>query len=160
MSEAFVALEDALLAPPPGARETASVDREPVPEPEVQPESRASRDLIRAERIFRAALADALEVELARILPAIARDVVARELELKPADVAAVASAALERYAHESIVRVRAHADDVAALAQAGVAAVADESVRRGGVLVEVRSGTIDVSVEARLDELLADAAA
>ncbi len=156
MSEEFVALEDVLRPPRPNPRESAPREAEPVPEPDSAPAPRASRELVRAERLFRAALADALEVEVARLLTAIARDVLARELELKPADVAALASAALERHADAGIVRVRAHPDDVDALARAGVAAVADECVRRNGVLVEVRSGTIDVSVETRLDALLA----
>lgn len=156
MSEEFVALEDLLRPPPRVQPESVPLGAEPAPDPDVQAQPREPHDLVRAERLFRAALADALQAELARLLPAIAREVLARELELKPVDVAAVASAALERHANDGIVRVRAHPDDVDDLTRAGVAAVADECVRPGGVLVEIRSGTIDVSVEARLDALLA----
>ncbi len=156
MSEEFVALEDVLRPPRRDRTESVPPATEPAPAPGARPQPRAPHDLVRAERLFRAALADALDVELARLVPAIAGEVLARELELAPADVAAMASAALERHANDGVVRVRAHPDDVAALARAGVAAVADECVRPGGVLVEVRSGTIDASVEARLDALLA----
>lgn len=108
-------------------------------------------DAYRAVRCFRAALADALDVAVAALLEDIAACVVARELRLAPADVAAIVARARERFAGEEPVAIRVHPDDAAAIAEVDVAIVADPALRRGDVNVVVKAGTIDASLGARL---------
>ena len=108
-----------------------------------------------AVRRFHAALADALDAALDGLLRAVARDVLGRELALAPADVAVIADAALKRYAADFPVRLRAHPDDVTLLAGLNLAVTADRELRRGDVAIDVRSGTIDASLDARLERVL-----
>ena len=110
MAEGFVPLERLLRA--------AATERE-MPavacDGEIDDEAARVRDeacpcagAFSATRRFHAALADALDVALEGLLRDVACDVLARELSLAPADVAAIAVRALARYANESPVRVRA----------------------------------------------------
>jgi hypothetical protein len=106
-------------------------------------------------RRFSAALADALALSLERLLPVVACDVLARELVLAPCDVAAIAARALRRYLDEEPLRLRVHPDDVQACVALDVGIVADQSLRVGDVVLEVRCGSIDASMEARLEVML-----
>jgi len=108
-----------------------------------------------AARRFSAALADALALSLDRLLRDIACDVLARELALAPCDVAAIAAHALRRYLDEEPLRLRVHPDDVHACAALDIGIVADESLRVGDAVLEVRCGSIDASMEARLEVVL-----
>jgi hypothetical protein len=112
-------------------------------------------DGLAAARRFRAALADALALSLERLLRDIARDVLARELALAPCDVAAIAARALRRYLDEEPLRLRVHPDDVRACVALDVGIVADQSLRVGDAVLEVRCGSIDASMEARLEVVL-----
>ena len=91
-------------------------------------------------RRFHAALADALDVALEGLLRDVACDVLARELSLAPADVAAIAVRALARYANESPVRVRMHPEEISRVAGMNVPVVADSELRRGDVAIDVRA--------------------
>lgn len=113
-------------------------------------------DALAAVRRFRAALADAVAAALDDLLRDIACDVLARELTLAPADVAAIAARALERYAADSPVSVRVHPDECSVLAGLDLTAIGDPGLRRGDVVVDLHSGTIDASLGARLECLLA----
>ena len=106
---------------------------------------------IAAVRRFHAALADALDASLDALLREVARDVLARELTIAPADVAAIAARALGRYEGESPLRLRVHPDDVAELSGAVHNVVADGGLRRGDVAIDLRAGTIDATLGARL---------
>jgi flagellar biosynthesis/type III secretory pathway protein FliH len=112
-------------------------------------------DALAAARRFNAALADALALSLERLVRDIACDVLARELLLAPCDVAAVAARALQRYAGEGALRLRVHPGDVAACAALEVPVVGDGSLRTGDVILDVRCGSIDASLGARLETLL-----
>lgn len=149
MGDAFVPLETLLrttIASLPDSPATRAVDDADAPD-------RACRcdGEFAAVRRFRAALADALETALDILLRDIACDVLARELALAPADLAAIATAALERYGAEAPLRVRAHPDDVAALEGVAVSVAADAGLRRGDLAIDLRTGTIDASLGARL---------
>jgi flagellar biosynthesis/type III secretory pathway protein FliH len=115
-------------------------------------------EALAAARRFRAALADAVDAAVDDLLRGIACDVLARELMLKPADVASIAAGALKRYAADSPVRVRAHPDETSALAGLDLPIVADSDLRRGDVAIDVRTGTIDASLGARLECVLESA--
>lgn len=113
-------------------------------------------EALRAARRFRAALADALDAALHELLRRIATEVLARELRLGGADVAAIVSTALDRFADERIISVRAHPQDCAALTVLPIERVADDSLMPGDVRVELQWGTIDLTLQARLDAALA----
>lgn len=106
-------------------------------------------------RRFRAAVYDAVDVAVRTMLCDIAAEVLARELELAPADLEAIVARARSRHASEHVVYVRVHPDEAAQLGNAGVDAIADPSLRRGDAVLCVRSGTIDVTLGVRLAAVL-----
>jgi flagellar biosynthesis/type III secretory pathway protein FliH len=116
-------------------------------------------EAVTAARLFRAALADVLEVAVQKLLRTIARDVLARELQLERADIAGIVASALEREGSERGVSVRAHPTDLPALACSGLERIADEQLVPGDIVIELRSGTIDLSLNARLEAAIAAAA-
>ncbi len=149
MSDEFVPLER-LLAP---LREPSRCSR-----------SRRARSCLRhacevevfaAARRFRAALADAVDVALQRLLPEIAGEVLGRELALREADVAAIVTGALDRCAHERPVSLRVHPSDLERLRHVEMPKDGDSSLDPGDVILELRSGTIDLRMRARLQALL-----
>jgi flagellar biosynthesis/type III secretory pathway protein FliH len=112
-------------------------------------------ETIAAARRFRAALADAIDAAVARMLDAIGRDVVARELQISPAEIASVVKIAMERCALENAVAIRVHPDDYEALAEWNGMRTSDGSLRRGDALIELHSGTIDLRLKTRLEAAL-----
>jgi flagellar biosynthesis/type III secretory pathway protein FliH len=107
-------------------------------------------------RRFRAAVADAFEFEVEELLRDLAGSVLARELQLAPADVRAVVERARSRYARERVLAVRAHPAEVESLAALGVEVLPDAQLRGGDVIIDLQSGTIDLSLGVRLDAVLA----
>jgi flagellar biosynthesis/type III secretory pathway protein FliH len=152
MPDGFVPLDRALRpAPEPPA---ASGD---VATTVVSPDA-AGPDIEEAAaeaRRFRAALADALALSLERLVRDVACDVLARELVLAPPDVAAIAAHALERYLDDGPLQLRVHPDDRDACAALDVPLVTDERLRAGDVVLDVRCGSIDASLGARLETVL-----
>jgi len=146
-----------LLQPPPAASPSVA------PPPAV--EARAARPIrdcddpspaaLREVRIFRAALADALEAQLSNLSRDVAIAVLARELELAPVDVRAIARRAIERAAPQEAISIRVHPSELSLLEDDGLPAAGDATLRRGDVAVDVRSGTIDATLGARLSEWL-----
>jgi hypothetical protein len=114
-----------------------------------------SEPVLAEARRFAAALADGIALSLERLVRDIACEVLARELALAPCDVATIAARALHRYLDEEPVRVRVHPDDIAACSALELAVVADRSLRAGDVVLDVRCGSIDASLGARLETLL-----
>ena len=155
MSDAFVPL-DVFLSPPL----SESPPPNPQPPPEAPPTPRCEREAAADARRFRAALADALDLSLQRLLPEIAREVLGRELALQAADVAAIAAAALDRFSNERIVTLRVHPADARRASALGVAIVADASLCPGDALLELNAGTIDMRLETRFHGILAAFAA
>jgi flagellar biosynthesis/type III secretory pathway protein FliH len=126
--------------------------------PETTAEAAVPEDFaetIRAARRFRAALADAIDVALQRILPEIAREILARELQLARADIAAVAANALDRLDAQKVLSLRAHPGELEDLAPLAIPSVADPSLAPGDVVVELHSGTIDLRMNSRLEAIL-----
>jgi flagellar biosynthesis/type III secretory pathway protein FliH len=112
-------------------------------------------EAMRAARRFRAALADAIDLALQQMLPEIARELVARELQLGRADVAVIVANAMERFSQERVLSLRAHPSELEALATLEIPSVADPSLQPGDVILELHSGTIDLRMEARLEAIL-----
>jgi len=98
-------------------------------------------EALRAARRFRAALSDALEAAVADLVPIVARDVLARELRLAPADLRAIAAAALHRFESESVLAIRVHPSDLAALEGLEFEKVADRALEPGDLTLHLRSG-------------------
>jgi flagellar biosynthesis/type III secretory pathway protein FliH len=109
-----------------------------------------------AIRRFRAALADALDVAVQRLLAEIAENVLARELTVAGADVAAVVAKTRERFSSERVLTVRVHPRDRNVLGGLEIDSVIDETLVPGDVIAELRSGTIDLRLRARLESALA----
>jgi flagellar biosynthesis/type III secretory pathway protein FliH len=149
VSDQFVPLAVLLRPQPAEQDEPAS---EPPRAPELSRSPTETDEAIRAARLFRAGIADALEAEVGELLRRIARDVLGRELLLASADVKAVVDAALERHAGETALAIRVHPADLEALAASPLERISDDRLRRGDVIIEMRSGTIDASLDARLD--------
>lgn len=153
MGDRFVPLSEYVLQPP-----------EPVPEvldpvPTVPVEEEQSRPLAHEAfgqvRRFRAAVFDAVDIAVRDVLCDVAAEVLARELELAPANVEAIVARACARIGDEDLVAVRIHPDEAGQLSLAGVNLIADSRLRRGDVLLQVRSGTIDLTLGARLAAVL-----
>jgi flagellar biosynthesis/type III secretory pathway protein FliH len=154
MDEGFTTLQDLLRSEASEYALEGPIDK-PVEEPESDPAQPGASDAAADVRRFRAAVADAVAAAVDGLLCDIAAGVLARELELKPVDVRAVVARACLRHERERIVCVRAHPGEVDRLTDAGVDAVGDAQLRRGDVLLEVRTGTIDVTLGARLAAVL-----
>ena len=159
MSEEFVPL--ALFLRPSAVEPSCEHNPGAADEDVRAPEIRAEADEnFRAARLFRAGLTDALDAAVDELLETIARDVLARELELDAACVAGIVASALDRHAAERVLSIRVHPADIEALSDAGLELIADRALRPGDVIIELRSGTIDLTVNARLDAALAASAA
>jgi flagellar biosynthesis/type III secretory pathway protein FliH len=105
-------------------------------------------------RRFRATLADAIDAAVVRVVQAVAADVLARELLLAPAAIATIVREAV--VAAAPVLRVRVHPREAATLRLDGVAVDADATLRPGDAALDVRDGTYDLSLGARLAAILA----
>ena len=110
--------------------------------------------LLREVRLFYAHIIEAVEAAVETLLEDIAADVLGRELLLGPVDIEAVVDRALQRFASEEPLRVRVHPEERSRV-KCGIPVVADDDLRPGDAIVELRSGSIDASFGARLAALL-----
>lgn len=110
---------------------------------------------IGACRRFQAGLADAIDAGVVRLLAEVAENVLARELMLRSADLASIVAKAQERLLDERIVAVRVHPSDRDALSELQLEKVGDTSLRPGDIVLELRSGTIDLRLRARVEAAL-----
>jgi type III secretion system HrpE/YscL family protein len=126
----------------------------------------AVTELLVGARMAAARSRGGAEAELRTLAVRIAEKILGRELTLKPDAVVDVAARALEHAGDPREVVVRAHPDDLAALergkprlvekcksAQA-VTLKPDESVRRGGCLVETELGVVDARLSTQLEAI------
>ncbi len=156
--ERFRSLASTLLAPRAPELEEVPETSEPMP-PDEQAVSNDERlAALREVRLFRAGVIEAVEAAVETITADIAADVLGRELLLAPADIESIVDRALQRFAGEEPMRVRLHDDD-AAQAKCALPVVRDPALRRGDAIIELRSGSIDVSLGIRLETLLAASA-
>lgn len=159
MSEGFIPLAR-FLSPPPAEPVVPFLSQDPAAGEPLAPFEPAETvteyvATFGAVRRFRAALADALDVAVQQLLAEIAENVLARELRLAGADVAAVVAKTRERFSNERVLTVRVHPRDRNALRGLEIDAVVDESLAPGDVIAELRSGTIDLRLRARLENAL-----
>ena len=148
---------------PDGFRSLAELLREPreaQPAAEIEPreETETPADdhiaAAREVRLFMARVAEAIDFSVEMLRNDIAAEILGHELQLAPADIRAIVARAIQRYALESPVRVRVHPRDLAAL-DGEFSTIADGQLRPGDAVLEVRGGSIDVSLGVRLDSVL-----
>lgn len=108
---------------------------------------------------FRAALADAFDVVREALLRRFSEEILGRELQLAPCDVERIARDVLECLVEEAPLRVRVHPDDAPNVSVLEVPVHRDGGLRRGDVIVEVRAGTIDASLSARMEHVMSSVA-
>ena len=142
---------DRFLRPSPPPQLPSSVV---APAETVVPE--ALETTLRAARRFHAAMSDALDAAVPLLLRAIANDVLGRELRLEPADMTRIVASALDRTAGEHAVAIRVHPSDRGAVASLGITTIADAAITAGDCRIELRSGTIESSLQLRLETVLA----
>jgi hypothetical protein len=145
----FVSLAALLL---PNAPEAVLPEAEPPPVV-AEPVESGSPDVVcalRAARLFRAQLTDALTDAFGTLLCDLAADVLARELRLAPCDLEALLVRVAER---APIVRVRVAPTDAVRIA--GVPVEADAGLDPGDAIVELAGGSIDARLGVRLATVL-----
>lgn len=108
-----------------------------------------------AVRRFRAAVADAADYAVQELLKDVAAHVLARELTVAPADLAAIVLRARTHLGRENILTVRAHPSETDALSRLDVNVFADPTLQLGDVAIDLRGGTIDLSLSVRLEAVL-----
>jgi flagellar biosynthesis/type III secretory pathway protein FliH len=152
MPEEFRSLEELLRGPVETEQcESARDVDEAAPQDELE---EAQTALVRDVRLFRANLAERVDAAVETLLREIACDVLARELCIEPACIGAIVRSALERYCSEEPVCVRVNPFDVARV-PCNLPVVADDALREGDAIIEVRGGEIDASLGVRLDAVL-----
>jgi len=155
VAEAFVSLASQLRA--------AGVPHaQPVKAPSMR-DSPPERETLECERIveelalLRLAALEAFERARGRMLEILAREVLARELMLAPADLEALAARALRTFAEsEPLALVVAPAD--AARVSSPLPVRIDPSLVAGDLVIAVRDGEIDARFALRLAEAVATA--
>lgn len=118
----------------------------------------AESNLLRDVRLFNARVTEALESAIEQLLCDVACDVLARELQLRPADIERIVDRTLQRFCAEEPLRVRVHPEDVATL-KSRIPAIADASLSRGDAILELRDGFVDASLGVRLQAVLRELA-
>ena len=103
----------------------------------------------------RAALEDACAARIETLLRDLGATILGRELHLAPVDVGAIVDNALAELRRDFPLRVRVHPDDLESLHTCELSTVADATLRRGDVTIDVRHGSIDVSLGVRFEALL-----
>lgn len=152
-ADGFLALAD-FLRPTPTVPSIESAFPEPIDVPSEAIPAELEEALSAARR-FRAGLADALDAILERLLREVARQVLARELVLRPADIREIVDATLAKIDGERVLMLRVHPSDAGAVEALQFECVADPALERGDVVLHLRSGTIDLALAARLDSVV-----
>ncbi len=159
MPDGFVPLAASLRAPPAPARTepapTAQVARanDGAIDETAHPLAEFAGDLALA----RLAALEAYERAVPRLLDALAREVLGRELVSAPPDVAAVARALAAEFSAEEPVAFAVAREDLARF-PAGIPARVDPRLRAGDVVLDVRDGEIDARFALRVRAAVARA--
>ena len=117
-------------------------------------EDRLHEDRSREVRLFSAHLREAMDRALASLLADIAREVLGRELALAPADIAALVDVTLQRHLQAQPLRVRVHRDDLHSFSNCEIPVVVDNALTRGDAMIELRNGTVDLALAARIEDV------
>lgn len=148
MREGFRTLADALFEPPV---QQSTMQPPSKPDDEI---TRSEIDAAREIRLFHARIAEAVDAGVERVLCDVACDVLARELRIAPADIAAITERALQRYATDAPVRVRLHPNDAASV-KCAVPVISDGGLMPGDAILELQDGFVDAGLGVRLEAAL-----
>jgi flagellar biosynthesis/type III secretory pathway protein FliH len=157
VAERFVSFTELFRSPEPRIADEGVV-REPVvtaasPEP---PRIDDGFDaLMRDVRLFRAHLIEALEDATASVVREIAASVLARELALAPADLERIVDSTLAEYLADEPLAIRVNPAEASKLTERGIPIVADETLRPGDAVLQLRSGSVNRSLGVRLERVL-----
>jgi flagellar biosynthesis/type III secretory pathway protein FliH len=161
MHDTFVPLAEFLRGPAAAPLEPIAAEPGEPGEPDIKEhppvENVPLREALADIRRFRAALADALDARVERLLVDIAAGVLARELRIAPVDLRAIVARELG-LAGEPPVKIHTHPDEYELLSAFEGSVVADSSLHRGDVRIELRSGTIAATLGCRLECAIAAA--
>lgn len=105
-------------------------------------------------RLFRAHIEEAARTAVQTIVTDVAASVLARELELAPADITAIVERIIAEYFTEEPLRVRVNPGEVEHL-RCDLPVLGDESLLPGDAVLELRNGFAIATLGARLDALL-----
>jgi hypothetical protein len=119
---------------------------------------RAVADLCDGFALARLAALEAYERATRHLLERFAREVLARELALAPADLAAVARSALGAFASEEPVAIAVSPGD-ATMLSCDVPVRIDDALEAGDIVVLVRDGIVDLRLDVRIAAALEAAA-
>jgi hypothetical protein len=108
----------------------------------------------REARLFRAVLADAFDALAAELIRALAADVLGRELQLAPVDVALLVRRLVAERRADDPLAVRVCPADADLACELPV--VADPELRPGDAVLVCRNGEIDARLAVRLEHVLA----
>jgi flagellar biosynthesis/type III secretory pathway protein FliH len=111
--------------------------------------------LARDVRLFRAALAEALDVLAGELAARLAAEVLGRELLLAPADLAAIAARLLTEHAADEPLRLRV-APGQAQAVESILPVIEDSYLASGDAVLECRGGSVDARLTVRLATLVA----
>ncbi|MFN2528465.1 MAG: FliH/SctL family protein [Candidatus Baltobacteraceae bacterium] len=152
----FVSLAELLGAHGPqsvsGSEAHPVLDTPSALEPDLDLAPKRDEDFLREIRYFHAHLRERLDVAVETLLCDISREVLARELLVAPVEITQIVGDALARYQNSEPLRIRVHPEDAAALSNCEVPVFCDESLNRGDAFVDLRNGSIDLSLQTRLD--------
>jgi hypothetical protein len=109
-------------------------------------------EALRAARLFRATLTDAVTAIGARLIRELATDVLARELRIEPANIAGIIRRVLTECPDEP-ARIRVAPCDAHVVCDVPV--VPDETLQAGDAVIEFVHGTIDARLGVRLADVL-----
>lgn len=110
--------------------------------------------LLRDVRLFHARVREGIDAAVDTLISDIAADVLGRELLSEPANLRNIVSRLVERYFADEPVRVRVSPSDAADL-RCALPVVADERLRSGDAVLELRCGSVDATLGARLSDVL-----
>jgi flagellar biosynthesis/type III secretory pathway protein FliH len=110
----------------------------------------ARANMLRELRLFHARIIEGVDAAVETLAHDIASEVLGRELHLAHANIAAIVDRALRRYFADEPLRVRVHPDEAPMLSCA-LPVVADERLRSGDAVIELRCGSVDATLGVRL---------
>jgi len=162
MAEDFVSFASLLTVQPREEVPTPPpISRPPVDAP---PARAASPQLVALLASFaseivrlRARATEIVENEAEALLQQIAARVLVRELELAPADIAALCASVRDEWREAHPIRFRVAAEDMPRLTSLGELLEPDPSLHPGELVVDLADGTLDLRLGTRLAAIIDD---